>query len=181
MSHTYAMATAGPDFKYNIVGIPAESKLTRVTYRSGDNDDRPEGTAIMIDHAWIRPRNGLGNHDVPSISYGQGRQSDEFGYDRTDCDYYLVTSSVGKQTTESYKVEPLPSVDETKEKHYPKLDPWKLQQEMESSGNAFVDARRADTIKYAFRMKGDKHKLLNDLKKARHCVDAAVKELEANI
>lgn len=49
---------------------------------------------------------------------------------------------------------------------------------MESSGSAFVDARRTDVIEYCFRMKGD---LLGDLKKARHCLDAAIEVLSANI
>jgi hypothetical protein len=63
--------------------------------------------------------------------------------------------------------------------HYAaKIDPWELQRVMPSSGSAFVDARRADAIKYAWRLKGDKQKLLEDLKKARHCLDAAITELE---
>lgn len=63
--------------------------------------------------------------------------------------------------------------------HYEsKVDPWELQREMKSSGDAFVDARRADAIKYAWRMKGDKKKLLEDLKKARHCIDAAITQLQ---
>ena len=57
-------------------------------------------------------------------------------------------------------------------------DPWALQKAMQSSGSAFVDARRADAIKYAWRLKGDANKLLEDLKKARHCLDAAIVELE---
>lgn len=61
-------------------------------------------------------------------------------------------------------------------KHYDKpVTPWDLQQHMESSGSAFVDARRTDVIEYAFRMKGN---LLEDLKKARHCLDAAIQHLE---
>lgn len=46
---------------------------------------------------------------------------------------------------------------------------------MVSSGNAFVDSRRTDAIEYCFRMKGD---LKGDLKKALHCIEAAIKELE---
>lgn len=46
---------------------------------------------------------------------------------------------------------------------------------MESSGSAFVDARRSDAIEYCFRIKDD---LLGDLKKARHCIDVAIVELE---
>lgn len=60
--------------------------------------------------------------------------------------------------------------------HYDKpVTPWCLQKHMESSGNAFVDARRTDAIEYCFRMKGD---LLADLKKARHCLEAAIEEIE---
>ena len=56
------------------------------------------------------------------------------------------------------------------------ITPWDLQKHMQSSGSAFVDARRADAIEYAFRLKGD---LLEDLKKARHCLDEAIGELHA--
>ena len=60
--------------------------------------------------------------------------------------------------------------------HYDKpVTPWDLQRHMESSGNAFVDARRTDAIEYCFRMKGD---LLADLKKSAHCIQAAIEELE---
>ena len=60
--------------------------------------------------------------------------------------------------------------------HYAgKVTPWDLQRCMTSSGNAFVDARRTDAIEYCFRMK---HDLLDDLKKARHCIESAIKELE---
>lgn len=62
--------------------------------------------------------------------------------------------------------------------HYDKkVQPWDLERVMESSGNAFVDARRTDAIEYCFRMKGD---LLGDLLKARHCLDAAIDILSAN-
>ena len=57
------------------------------------------------------------------------------------------------------------------------VTPWCLVRHMESSGSAFVDARRTDAIEYCFRMKGD---LLGDLKKARHCLDAAIEVLSAN-
>jgi hypothetical protein len=64
-------------------------------------------------------------------------------------------------------------------KHYGEgLQPWDLQKCMKSSGNAFVDARRADAIKYSFRIKGDSDKQLDDLKKARHCLDEAIKYIE---
>lgn len=56
------------------------------------------------------------------------------------------------------------------------VTPWALQEHMQSSGNAFVDARRADAIKYAFRVKDD---ILSDLKKARHCLDEAIRVMEA--
>lgn len=60
--------------------------------------------------------------------------------------------------------------------HYAKpVTPWMLQEHMESSGSAFVDARRTDAIEYCFRMKGD---LLADLKKARHCLDEAIRVME---
>lgn len=63
--------------------------------------------------------------------------------------------------------------------HYAgKVDPWELQRAMQTSGSAFVDARRADAIKYAFRNK--EGKMLEDLKKARHCLDAAIQYLETN-
>lgn len=60
--------------------------------------------------------------------------------------------------------------------HYAgQVTPWDLERCMASSGNAFVDSRRTDVIEYAFRMKGD---LLGDLIKARHCLDAAIQELQ---
>lgn len=65
----------------------------------------------------------------------------------------------------------------TAPKHYNKpVTPWMLEEHMESSGNAFVDSRRSDAIEYAFRIKDD---LLSDLKKARHCIDEAIRVLEA--
>lgn len=54
------------------------------------------------------------------------------------------------------------------------VTPWDLQRCMQSSGSAFIDSRRTDAIEYCFRMKGD---LLGDLKKARHCIDEAIKTL----
>lgn len=61
--------------------------------------------------------------------------------------------------------------------HYKgKTDPWELQRTMQTSGNAFVDARRADAIKYAWRSK--EGKLLEDLRKAKHCIEAAIQALE---
>ena len=62
--------------------------------------------------------------------------------------------------------------------HYNKqVSPWDLQRSMESSGSPFIDARRADAIKYTFRKKDDQ---IKDLKKAIHCLQAAVKELESS-
>ena len=62
------------------------------------------------------------------------------------------------------------------------VQPWALQESMETSGDAFVDGRRCDAIKYVHRMKGKGAmklaKLLDDLRKARHCIDAAIKRLE---
>lgn len=56
------------------------------------------------------------------------------------------------------------------------VTPWDLEKCMRSSGNAFVDARRTDAIEYCFRLKG--YGLLEDLRKARHCLDEAIKVLE---
>lgn len=61
-------------------------------------------------------------------------------------------------------------------KHYrAEVSPWDLQKYMFSSGNAFVDGRRCDAIKYIFR---NKESLLEDLKKAKHCLEAAIERLE---
>ena len=61
-------------------------------------------------------------------------------------------------------------------KHYQaEVSPWDLQKHMPSSGNAFVDGRRCDAIKYIFR---NKESLLEDLKKAKHCLEAAIERLE---
>lgn len=63
--------------------------------------------------------------------------------------------------------------------------PWSLQKTMKSSGNAFVDGRRCDAIKYTHRMKGEGggalDKLLEDMKKARHCLEEGINELEIHI
>lgn len=62
--------------------------------------------------------------------------------------------------------------------HYAgKVDPWELQRTMQTSGSAFVDARRADAIKYAWRNKGN---LLEDLRKAKHCLEAAIDHIVSN-
>ena len=47
-------------------------------------------------------------------------------------------------------------------------EPWDLTSAMRSSGNAHVDGCRCSIIKYAFRIKGDKAKLIDDLEKASH-------------
>jgi len=59
-----------------------------------------------------------------------------------------------------------------------KTSPWDLQRAMETSGSPFVDARRADVIKYVFRKKGDAEKMIEDHRKAMHCLAAAIAELE---
>lgn len=60
--------------------------------------------------------------------------------------------------------------------HYLKpVQPWDLMKVMESSGSAFVDTCRCNAIKYVFRKKID---MLEDLKKARHYLDEAIKTLE---
>lgn len=61
--------------------------------------------------------------------------------------------------------------------HYLKpVQPWDLMKVMDSSGNAFVDACRCNVIKYSFRKKTTD--MLEDLKKARHYLDAAIEALE---
>jgi len=62
----------------------------------------------------------------------------------------------------------------TPEHYQTEVSPWDLQEHMPSSGNAFVDGRRCDAIKYIFR---DKESLLEDLKKAKHCLEAAIERL----
>jgi len=57
------------------------------------------------------------------------------------------------------------------------VTPWDLEKCMQSSGSVFIDSRRTDAIEYCFRMKGD---LLGDLIKARHCLDEAIRVLEAS-
>lgn len=60
--------------------------------------------------------------------------------------------------------------------HYDKgVQPWDLERVMETSGDCFVDARRTDVSEYSFRNKGC---MLEDLKKARHCLDAAIAHME---
>lgn len=52
---------------------------------------------------------------------------------------------------------------------------WDLERCMKSSGSAFVDARRTDGIEYLYRIKDD---MLGDFRKAKHCIEAAIEELE---
>lgn len=63
-----------------------------------------------------------------------------------------------------------------------RVTPWDLQAALESTGDVFVDGRRCDVIKYASRLKGVGKqripKLISDLRKARHCLDAAIARLE---
>ena len=63
--------------------------------------------------------------------------------------------------------------------HYDKpVTPWDLQAHMDSTGSAFADARLADVIDYVFRTKGDRRMKLEDLRKAQHCLAAAIDNLE---
>lgn len=55
------------------------------------------------------------------------------------------------------------------------VTPWCLQKHMKSSGDLFVDARRTDVIEYVFRIKSN---MLEDMKKARHNLDAIIERLE---
>jgi hypothetical protein len=57
------------------------------------------------------------------------------------------------------------------------VKPWDLCEDMQSSGNAHVDALRADVIEYAFRKKGDVDKMIDDLEKAAHCATRAAEVL----
>lgn len=78
-------------------------------------------------------------------------------------------------------VTPDPVPTEAGGDHYGSVQPWQLQRAMESSGIAAVDARRCDAIKYSFRKKGDDYKMLDDLKKAYHCLAEAIEILELDI
>jgi hypothetical protein len=63
--------------------------------------------------------------------------------------------------------------------HYRKgrVQPWDLMRSMETSGNAHVDGCRCAIIKYAFRKKGDEHKMIDDLRKAAHYAEEAAQAL----
>jgi hypothetical protein len=85
---------------------------------------------------------------------------------------------IGKPPTPQIKSSPMTSQLKAKDRpeHYDKpVSPWELERHMESTGNTFVDARRTDAIEYAFRLKGD---LQGDLKKAIHCLQAALEVAE---
>lgn len=85
------------------------------------------------------------------------------------------------ESPEAPKPEPAKTPQEIGGTHYQegvKVSPWSLQREMVSSGDAFVDARRADAIKYAFRVKGNHAKLLEDLRKAADSARAGAEHLE---
>lgn len=60
--------------------------------------------------------------------------------------------------------------------------PWDLFKVMQSSGSAHVDSCRCNIIKYAFRMKGLERQripqLIQDLKKALHYAEEAIRTLE---
>lgn len=60
-------------------------------------------------------------------------------------------------------------------------EPWDLTAAMRSSGNAHVDGCRCAIIKYAFRIKGDKAKLIDDLQKASHYALEAVAALQKEL
>lgn len=46
---------------------------------------------------------------------------------------------------------------------------------MKTSGSVFCDARRTDAIEYMHRIKDD---MLGDWRKALHCIQAAIDEME---
>jgi len=165
---------------YTITNIPSDTELIYLNSSSHQlMEARPDGDFFAVDLTQIK----IGRR----VRFLRGEVRSDFGFDNFDFEYYRVIRPVGDLPNIPKSSGTLMreldvggiknDVAATKGEHYPKLDPWKLQQEMTTSGNAFVDARRCDTIKYAFRMKGDKVKLLDDLKKARHCIDAAIKEL----
>ena len=60
-------------------------------------------------------------------------------------------------------------------------EPWALTAAMRSSGNAHVDGCRCAIIKYAFRIKGDKAKLIDDLQKASHYALEAAAALQKEL
>jgi hypothetical protein len=77
---------------------------------------------------------------------------------------------------ETVAASPAPAVSKTPAHYAGAVTPWDLQKCMQSSGDAFVDARRTDAIEYAFRLKDN---LEEDLGKAIHCLQAALERLNA--
>lgn len=66
-----------------------------------------------------------------------------------------------------------------KPEHYPEIDPWKLQEYMQSSGDAFLDGRRCDATKYSFRTKGGTlEDYRKDMIKARNAAIAAIARID---
>lgn len=61
------------------------------------------------------------------------------------------------------------------------ITPWMLAECMESSGIPHVDALRCDITEYAFRKKGDDHKMIDDLSKAIACAERAIEVLKKRI
>jgi hypothetical protein len=106
---------------------------------------------------------------------------DKMGAVRTQCGQeharFYGSLTVIADLTETPAPERIqPTIQDVVPAHYAKgVTPWELERHMESSGSAFVDSRRTDAIEYCFRMKYD---LLSDLKKARHCIEAAISHLE---
>lgn len=76
-------------------------------------------------------------------------------------------------------------INEAGGEHYGKIQPWHLTRSMESSGNAHVDSMRCNVIKYAFRLKGEGKeripKLIDDFRKAAHCMQEAADVLTAQM
>jgi hypothetical protein len=89
---------------------------------------------------------------------------------------HAKTPVIRKRLTIAKPMPPSQLKAKDRPEHYDKpVSPWELERYMESTGNAFVDARRTDAIEYAFRLKGD---LQGDLKKAIHCLQAALEVAE---
>lgn len=58
-----------------------------------------------------------------------------------------------------------------------KIQPFDLIKAMEPTGIPFVEFCRGNIIKYAFRKKGGREKMIEDLKKAAHYCEEAAGEL----
>lgn len=66
-----------------------------------------------------------------------------------------------------------------KPEHYPEIDPWKLQEQMQSTGDVFLDGRRCDAVKYSFRSKGGTlADYRRDLVKAGNAITAAIARID---